>query len=330
MRGVRFTILGLGAVGGHLAVRLANAGHDVAAVARGATLEAVKARGLVLTSGDATLRASIEVSDDPRALPPAEFVLVTVKATAPTQLARTLAPLVRDSTAVVFAQNGIPWWYASIPTKPIARAPDLRFLDPDGALHEVVAPSRILGMVVSSPNEVRQHGVIEHRVPTINALEVGEADDRPSARVDALREALRGAGFASPAVDDLRRATWRKLMTNLASTLPCLLTGRRCTFVRDDERLRGVYFALAAESNAIAAAHGIDTRGFDPVPFAANPPDHLPSLRQDYDRHRELELDAIVLAPQRFARSVDVATPVLDTAAALAVSMAAMRTSDGV
>lgn len=325
MRGVRFTILGLGAVGGHLAVRLANAGHAVAGVARGATLEAVRARGLVLTSGGATRRASIEVSDDPRTLPPADFVLVTVKATAPTQLARTLAPLIHESTAVVFAQNGIPWWYASIPTKPIARAPDLAFLDPDGALHEAVAPSRILGAVVNSPNEVREPGVIEHRVAEINALHVAESDDRPSARVEALRDALRGAGFASPPLDDLRRAMWRKLMTNLASTLPCLLTGRRCTFVRDDERLRGVYFALAAESNAIAAAHGIDIRGFDPVPFAANPPDHLPSLRQDFERGRALELDAIVLAPQRFARAAGVATPVLDTAAALAASMAFRR-----
>lgn len=325
MRPVRFTILGLGAVGGHLAVRLANAGHDVAALARGATLESVRTRGLVLTSGGATLRAWVEVSDDPLALPPADFVLVTVKATAPTQLARALAPLVHDSAAVVFAQNGIPWWYASIPTKPIARALDLRFLDPDGALHEVVAPSRILGMIVNSPNEVREPGVIEHRLATTNALHVAECDDRASARLDALRDALRDAGFASPVVDDLRHAMWRKLMTNLASSLPCLLTGRRCTFVRDDERLRDLYFALAAESNAIAAAHGIDTRGFDPVPFAVNPPDHLPSLRQDYERGRPLELDTIVLAPQRFARAANVATPVLDTAAASALSMAPMR-----
>jgi 2-dehydropantoate 2-reductase len=108
---MRICVFGAGAVGSHFAVRLALAGHDVSCVMRGAHLDAVKANGLTLRVGDAEFKAKVSASDDPAALGPQDVVICTLKATALPSLATGLQPLLGEDTAVVFAQNGIPWWY---------------------------------------------------------------------------------------------------------------------------------------------------------------------------------------------------------------------------
>src|ERR1700730_16086230 len=106
---MRICIFGAGAVGSHFAVRLALAGHDVSCVMRGPHLEAVKAKGLTLRVDDAEFSAKVKASDDPAALGPQDLVISTLKAKALDSLVTGLPPLLRDDTAVVFAQNGIPW-----------------------------------------------------------------------------------------------------------------------------------------------------------------------------------------------------------------------------
>jgi 2-dehydropantoate 2-reductase len=108
---MRICVFGAGAVGSHFAVRLALAGHDVSCVMRGPHLEAVKANGLTLRVGDAEFKSKVRASDDPADLGSQDVVISTLKATGVGALASGLQPLLSDDTAVVFAQNGIPWWY---------------------------------------------------------------------------------------------------------------------------------------------------------------------------------------------------------------------------
>ena len=108
---MRICIFGAGAVGSHFAVRLGLAGHDVSCVMRGPHLEAVKANGLTLRVGDAEFSTKVKASDDPATLGPQDFIISTLKANAIPSLVTGLPPLLRDDTSVVFAQNGIPWWY---------------------------------------------------------------------------------------------------------------------------------------------------------------------------------------------------------------------------
>jgi 2-dehydropantoate 2-reductase len=316
---MRIAIFGLGAVGGHFAARLANAGYDVSVVARGATLEAVRRDGLTLRSGEATITVHPAASDKPGELGPQDYVIATVKTTDPQGLAAGLAPMLGAETAVVFAQNGIPWWYGQGIAADRPRPPALERLDPDGALARTVAAERVIGAVINSSNEVAAPGVVVNNSPKSNALLLGEADDRASARVEALRTALQTAGVDSPPVPDIRQAIWRKLMVNMSASILCLLCGHKATFVRDDPRIAELYLRIAREGLAIAAAHGIDLSAWNPEAFLKNPPDHLPSIRQDYDRGRALELDSILLAPQAFARAASLDTPCLDAIAALAV-----------
>ena len=195
---MRICIFGAGAVGSHFAVRLALAGHEVSCVMRGPHLDAVKANGLTLRVGDAEYKANVKASDDPAALGPQDFVISTLKATGVSALAAGLPPLLRDDTAVIFAQNGIPWWYdIGLPNNHPA-TPDLGFLDPGGKLRAAIPRERIIGGVIFSSNEVIAPGVVANLSPERNMLLVGECDDRQSERIERLRAALNGASIQSP------------------------------------------------------------------------------------------------------------------------------------
>src|SRR5947209_18652843 len=142
---MRICIFGGGAVGSHFAVRLALAGHEVSCVMRGPHLTAVRSNGLTLRVGGGEFKAKVKASDDPAALGPQDIVISTLKATGVSALASGLKPLLREDTAIVFAQNGIPWWY-DIGLSPDHRPPpDLGFLDPGAALRSAVARERIIG-----------------------------------------------------------------------------------------------------------------------------------------------------------------------------------------
>ena len=130
---MRICIFGAGAVGSHFAVRLALAGHDVACVMRGPHLAAVKAKGLTLRVGEAEFKAKVTASDDPAALGPQDLVISTLKANGLAGLVAGLPPLLREDTAIVFAQNGIPWWYDIGLAQNHPPMPDLAFLDPGKA-----------------------------------------------------------------------------------------------------------------------------------------------------------------------------------------------------
>jgi 2-dehydropantoate 2-reductase len=315
---MRICIFGAGAVGSHFAVRLALAGHEVSCVMRGPHLEAVRARDLTLRVGDIEFKAKVNASDDPAALGPQDVVISTLKANSLHSLVTGLGPLLRDHTAVVFAQNGIPWWYdiglASDPPPP-----DLGFLDPGGQLRSVVSPERIIGGVVFSSNEVVAPGMVANLSPDRNMLLVGESDDRVSPRIEVLRAALNEASIQSPPVANIRETIWTKLLTNMSMSVLCLVTGLTARAVRDDPDLREVIPRLLDEANGVAQSC---FSGVKRVTRTGPAPDHKPSILQDYELGRAMEIDALVRAPAAFARAAGLSTPTLDMLAALAIRMA--------
>jgi 2-dehydropantoate 2-reductase len=313
------TFFGPGAIGGNFAARIANAGHSVSLIARGENLTAIRANGLELRSGDTHLKTRPRVTDNPADLGPQSLIITTVKATAPGQLAAGLKPLIGPYTRIVFAQNGIPWWYNLDATSSPGHDADLSFLDPDGALRSLVPMERVIGGVISSSNEVIAPGVVHNISPDRNRLHLGRPDDKDDQGLAELRETLVAAGIESPLITNIREAIWGKLTLNISSSLISLITGHDLTILVEDERLGGLAMAAAAESIAIASALGMETGDIDPEQLRRNPTPHMPSLRQDYDRQRSLELDCLLLAPLALARSLNVATPVLNTLAALAV-----------
>ena len=316
---MRICIYGAGAVGSHFAVRLALAGHDVSCVMRGPHLQAVKADGLTLRVGDVEFKAKVNASDDPTALGPQDFVISTLKATGVGALATGMQPLLGDDTAVVFAQNGIPWWYHIGLGPDAPPPPDLGFLDPGGKLRSAVAEDRIIGGVIFSANEVVAPGIVANLTPERNMLLVGECDDRGSTRIEELRAALNAAAIQSPHVAQIRETIWTKLLTNMSMSVLCLLTGQTARGVRDDPDLQEIIPRLLDEANAVAQSC---FPGVKRVTRSGPAPDHKPSILQDYELGRAMEIDALVRAPAAFARAAELSTPMLDLLAALAIRKA--------
>jgi 2-dehydropantoate 2-reductase len=316
---MRICIFGAGAVGSHLAIRLALSGHEVSCVMRGPHLQATRANGLRLRVGDSEFSAKVNASDNPAALGPQDLVISTLKANSLTNLVTGLPPLLRDDTAVVFAQNGIPWWYDIGLAADHPATPDLGFLDPGGRLRAIVPKQRIIGGVIFSSNEIVKPGIVANASPERNRLLLGECDDREDERIARLRAALEAASFESPPVARIRETIWSKLLTNMSMSVMCLLTGQTARALRDDPALAEVIPRLLDEANSVAQSYFPEVKR---VTRTGPAPDHKPSILQDYELGRAMEIDALVRAPAAFARAAGLSTPMLDLMAALALRQA--------
>ena len=242
-----------------------------------------------------------------------------MKATGLPSLAAGIQPLLGDDTAVVFAQNGIPWWYDIGLSAKHPPVPDLAFLDPGGRLRAAIPKERIIGGVVFSSNEVVVPGVVANLSPERNRLLIGECDDRPSERIARLRAALNEAAIESPGLTEIRETIWSKLLTNMSMSVLCLLTGQTARAVRDDPALADVVPRLLDEANSIAQSYFPEVKR---VTRTGPAPDHKPSILQDYELGRAMEIDVLVRAPAAFARAAGLSTPMLDLMAALAIRQA--------
>lgn len=311
---MRVSVYGAGSVGGHLAVRLHQAGHDVSVVARGEHLRAIREDGLTLLSGPEELNVRVRATDDPGDLGQQDAVIVTLKSTNVSTVAGALATLADGNTPVVFAQNGVPWWYA-VGLAP-GLAPDLEWLDPGNRLHKAV-PSPI-GAVITSSNEVVRPGVIRNDTPGANSLVIGEVDNATTARVAELRAMLDDAGFASPSTADIRGVLWGKLVANMTVSVLCALTGLTAREAVEDPAFAALVPGLITEARSVAAAFGYEL----PAMGAGRAPDHRPSLLQDLERARPMEIDALVAAPLAFAAFAGVPVPMIATLGALATRRA--------
>ena len=311
---MRICVFGAGAVGGHLAARLAAGGHDVSVVARGAQLEAMRANGAKLLHGDELIAGRVRT----QSLGEQDVVFVTLKANALGSFADAAAPLLGADTLVVFAQNGIPWWYAE----------ELESLDPGGHLKAAIARWRVVGGVVYSANEVVEPGVVRNLVPGNNMLVIGDADNRDPPALASLRQALESCGMSSPRPEDIRHSVWAKLVQNIGNSSLCLLTESTISAVLADPELARLSETMRAEAVALARAHGVDIARAPRRPGgsqASGAIAHKPSMLQDYERGRPMEVEAQLIAPLALARGAKVPTPTMDRIIALAAEKAAAK-----
>jgi len=306
---LKICVFGTGAIGSHVAARLAhNDRSEVCVIARGPQLEAIRARGITVLAADGEFNARPRAEQDPAALGPQDAVIVTVKAPALTSVAEMIAPLLGPDTPVVFVINGIPWWWnETLPT-----------LDPGGVVRKNIGLGRSIGGVVWSACTVTEPGVVKVQSAS-NRVIFGELDNAMSPRIQALAEALDGPGMGGVASTKIRTDIWTKLLNNLTNGPICLLTRRDMKSTFSDPVLLAAAKAVMHEGLAIAKALGHPVEG-DPegqilrsVGIA-----HKPSILQDLEAGRTLEFEALISMPLQLAREAGVATPVLELVAALA------------
>lgn len=322
---MKIAIFGAGATGGFFAARLAASGHDVSVVARGEHLEAIREHGLTLISGDTRSTLPIRAEADPLALGEQDVVIVGVKATALSATADALPPMVGRETLVVFPQNGMPWWYpvALSGKPPTPELPDFRLAD---RFLNFISEDQLVGGSIYSANRLDGPGVVCNTSPEWNRIDLGSVGLSPVPRLSDLRAAFTASGIEAHPCHDIRSVIWRKLLANMSGSVIALITGNRSSIVRRDPDLQTAYRRVVSEGLNIAAAHGYDLAAdVDVDAMIARIAEHKPSLLQDYEAGRPMEIAQIMLAPRAFARSAGVETPVLDTLAALAARMAADR-----
>lgn len=313
---MRVCVYGAGAIGGHLAARLVADGRvEVSVVARGAHLAAIREQGIVLETGGAQMGGMpAAATDDPATLPPQDIVFVTLKASSTPEHADRLARLTAPAGTAVFIANGIPWWWRH----GLADPGPLAHVDPGGALWTRFGPSRALGGVVYSGNEVVRPGVILHRGS--NRWPVGEPDGTLSERARAVADLMASAGLAAEAVPDIRHQVLRKLMRNVSGNPISALTRHKDGPSAPVEGLLDVGRAMVREALAVGAAQGVDLRAeIDPkaIVVAGEVSSGPSSMLQDALAERPLEVEPILGQLQAFGRETGVPTPTIDVVAAL-------------
>lgn len=313
---MKICIAGAGAIGGILAARLARAGHDVSAIARGPHLQAIQERGLTLKWAGETFTADIRAVADAADLGPQDYVLLTLKAPALPGIAASLTPLLGPDTAIVTAMNGVPWWFCQALTGPLAGR-SLASTDPNGLLAETLTRERLLGCVVHAGASVPEPGVVDHAAG--NLFIVGDANRRASAPAGALADALTDAGLDGRASDDIHGEIWLKLIGNMGMGPICALTGATLARLAGDADVRPIAAAMMREAMDVGDALGLpmNMSAEARIDLGAELGEFKPSILQDLERGRPLEIDAMVTVVSEMGEISGIPTPTVDTVLAL-------------
>ena len=305
---MRFAVLGAGAIGAYVGAALARGGSDVTLIARGPHLKAMQEHGVQVLSPRGDFHAHPEATGDIEAVNDADVVFVGLKAYSLPELAPRLAAALGPETAVIPAQNGIPWWYFQSHPGPLANTV-LESVDPGGTIARSIEPERIVGCVVYCSSEIVSPGVIRHVEGTRFAI--GEPDGTRSERCQLISEAFVAGGLKCPVERQLRDQIWLKLIGNVAFNPVTALTratlGELGALPETVELLR----AILEECAAIAAALEIEL----PVSLDRRLEagiavgDHKTSMLQDLEAGKPLEIDCMSGAVIELAGKLGLAVP---------------------
>lgn len=312
----KICIYGAGAIGGYLGAKLAATEAEVSLVARGPHLAAIRENGLTLIEAGETSTIQLTATDNPADLGPQDFVIVTLKAHSISAVVDQMQPLLGPDTAVVFAVNGVPWWYFHGLEGALADR-RLETVDPGGRIWDAIGPERALGCVVYPASEIMAPGVVEHR--SGHRFSLGEPDGSRSERAQTLSALMSAAGLKAPVRPRLRDEIWIKLWGNASLNPISALTGATLAQMTSDPATRQVLNDIMVELQAIGETLGarfgvsVEKR----IEGAAAVGEHRTSMLQDLEFGRPMEIDALVAAVQELGVLANCPTPTLDTVLAL-------------
>jgi 2-dehydropantoate 2-reductase len=290
---MRFAVVGVGGVGGYFGGRLAHGGADVAFIARGATLEALRSGGLRVASinGDFAL-PSVVATDNPADVGAVDVVLMAVKAWQIAEAASLLGPLIGPDTVVVPLENGL-------------EAPDL--------LAAALGREHVLGGLCGIVSFIERPGQIRHAAIDPFIM-FGELDQPATPRVEALAAAMKAAGVDAQISQNINRALWTKFLFIAPMSGVGAVTRVPIGLWRSMSEPRRMTVEALREIRAIADARGISMAP-DAVErtlerYDAMPPESTSSLQRDLMSGKPSELEAQIGAVVRLGREAGVATPV--------------------
>ncbi len=290
---MRIVVMGSGGTGGYFGAKLARAGEDVTFVARGAHLEAIRARGLRVksaTDGEWVVQApAVERLDG---LPPADLVLFCVKSFDTDSAGEAIKPVVGPGTGVLPVQNGV---------------------DNEERLERILGPGHVMGGVAQVLATIEAPGVISHRF--LGRMVFGEMDGRESERARVFLEACKRAGIEAQISANMLRALWEKYVFIAAHAGMTALTRSPAGVVRAVPETRRMYRLILGEVVALGNAVGAGLAA-DLADTAMGMLDNLgaaftSSLHHDLAEGKRLELEALHGHAVRLAERHGIPTPML-------------------
>jgi len=317
-------IVGAGAIGVFLGARLAASGVEVAALARGATAQALREHGWRLESGGVLTSVPARVAESAAKLGVQELVLIAVKGPALGGVATSIAPLLGPSTIVVTAMNGVPWWFFQGFGGP-HKGLQLESVDPGGHIAAAIPASQVLGCVVHAACSAPEPGMTRNAVG--KRLILGEPRGGASPRLDRVGALLRDAGFEVEQSECIQRDIWYKLWGNMTMNPVTALTGATADRVLDDALVDAFCLAVMGEAQVIGARIGcaiVETPQQRHV-ITRKLGAFKTSMLQDVEAGRPVEIDVLLSAPREIGAALGIKTPYLDALLGLARLQAQTR-----
>ncbi len=315
---MKIAIIGAGAIGGYVGVKLALSGEDVTFIVRGANLEAIRKNGmkLILHDGTEQVARNVKATNDYAAAGLQDVVILAMKAHQVEAIADDLRKLLVPHTTIVTMQNGIPFWYFHDHGGPLAGT-QVQSVDPSGVLSAKIPASQVLGCVVYPASELIAPGVVRHiegdRFP------LGELDGSSSERVNRVSQCFIKAGFKAPVQGDIRAEIWLKLWGNLTFNPISSLAHSTLVDICQYPLTRELAANMMAEAQAVANKLGITFRvTIDKrIAGAEKVGKHKTSMLQDVEAGRAPEIDALVGSVVELGRLTNTPTPHIATVYAL-------------
>ena len=308
---MKFAVYGAGAIGAYLGAKLHLAGEDVTLIAR-SQLPAYRANGVRVKSPLGDFEAKPKAVATAEEAGQVDYVLLTVKAQSLTQIAPQIGPLLGPDTAVVSAQNGIPWWYFQKHGGPL-EGTRVESVDPGGVISSHIPAERIIACIVYPATEMIAPGVIQHIEG--DRFSIGELDGAATERAKKLSAALIKAGLKAPVRPAIRRDLWVKLLGNMAFNPISALTRATMVQIATHTGAKEVARAMMQEGDAVAKALGIEV----PVTVeqrlagAEKVGEHKTSMLLDVEAGRATEIESIVGAVVEIGEKLGVAMHVTKT-----------------
>lgn len=320
---MKICIVGAGAIGGMLGVKLALSGHDVTLILRGANLEAVRQNGLTLIeeNGNELLAKPIKATANISEAGLQDMVILGLKAHQVAAVVADLPQLMHSATRVVTMQNGIPWWYFyKLPGNYIGMP--VRAVDPDGMIAKYIPIDSVIGSVVYPASEVIRPGVI--KVIEGNRFTLGEIDNSDTPSIRAISDAFKGAGFKAPVSMDIRSEIWLKVWGNLSFNPISALTHATLEDICVYPPTRELAASMMQEAQAIGEKLGVQFKVSleKRIAGAQAVGQHKTSMLQDVEQGRALELQALVASVIELGQITQTPTPTIQAVYALASLLA--------
>ena len=320
---MKICIVGAGAIGGFLAVRLALTGQEVTVILRGANLDAVRRNGLTLIeeNGGELVVKPIKATSHIKEVGMQDVVILGMKAHQVAAVAADLPQLMHSTTRVVTMQNGIPWWYFYKLAGDHIGMP-VRAVDPDGLIAKFIPIDSVIGSVVYPASEVIRPGVI--KVIEGNRFTLGEIDGSDTPSVRAISDAFKAAGFKAPVSMDIRSEIWLKVWGNLSFNPISALTHATLEDICLYPPTRELAATMMTEAQAIGEKLGVQFKVSleKRIAGAQAVGQHKTSMLQDVEQGRALELQALVASVIELGQITQTPTPTIQAVYALASLLA--------